>query len=178
MKSSAESQRHRVIGTILMVLAGVCVLAGVTVMLFVPKGYMGVITFVIIAMILGSSGFGHFEKYAQYKPESPIRHEMELFGTSLKNQSPVSIFLELHYPVDQDSPYVLDRIRAHFQRSLNISFLQIDRLPENPYSYIDALLAAETPHLCNELNLRTLTVKTIDVHTSPPSAAGIRLRST
>jgi hypothetical protein len=177
MNASAESQRHRMLGIILMVLAGVCILPGVVLLIFLPQQYMAVITFVIIAMVLGNYAFQHFEKSAAIKPESDIRHQMELLGTALKNQTPVSIYIEFHYPVDQDSPYAFERISAHFQSSLNRAILKIDRLPEDPYSFIDSILSAETVHLCNELNLRTLSAKTIAVNTAPPSAAGVRLRT-
>jgi hypothetical protein len=177
MNASAESRRHRMIGIILMALAGVCILLGVVVMIFLPQQYMAVITFVIIAMVFGNYAFQHLEKSAAVKPESDIRHQMELLGTRLKNQSPVSIYIEFHYPIDQDSPYVLERISAHFQSSLNRALLQLDQLPENPYSFIDSILSAETAHLCTELNLRTLSAKTIAVNTASPSAAGVRLRT-
>lgn len=178
MNKAAESKRHRTIGTILMSLAVVCILLSLDVMYYFPGRFVAVVFWIVVAIILGNYAFHHFEKYAKCKPDSPIRHQMELFSTSLKNQSDVSIFLELHYPIEQDSPYLLDRIRGHYQRTLNIALAQLDTLPENPYAYIDSVLSAETPGLCDELNLTSLVVKTIDVRTTPASAAGVRLRTT
>jgi hypothetical protein len=177
MNASAESQRHRMTGIILMVLAGVCILPGVVLLIFLPQQYMAVITFVIIAMVFGNYAFQHLEKSAEIKPESDIRHEMEPFGARLKNGSDVTIYLELYYPIDQDSPYVFDRITAHCQYSLSRALLQIDRLPDDQYAFIDSILRAEITHLCTELNLRNLTLKTIDVNAKPPAAAGVWLRT-
>ena len=161
---------------ILMALSGICIFLALC--LFLVPSAQWTIILTIIGMILGNYALNHLEKYAELKPRSPFNPEVEHIESKFKNGNPVNIHVQLCYPADQDAPHILRFIGNHLQSTLNAYLSKIEKLSDDPYREIDAVLAAQETTLRSELGLRDIKMNAIDIQTSSsPPEQGIYLKT-
>jgi hypothetical protein len=177
MTDAKESQRYQETGWILVCIAGLFI--GAAFLAFAVSSYFLAIILIVICIAIGNNAITHLEKSADLKPVSPIAPSLEYFSLTLKNGTPLTILIDLQYPIEDHNPHTLERLRARLQRALteNIAFSHIETLPPNPYPYIDAILANSSVPIAAEIGLSQLQLKLVNIKTTPTdSAPGIFLR--
>ena len=171
----AQKQNHTTAGTFLLSAAFLCACAAVVVLIFYPGVFGVALLLSIVALISGRAGFKRLEAAEKIHPV-PINY-IEAFDFRFKNGTEVHLTLEVEFLGFNDAR-CQNKINYQIQRCLNVFFLRIDSLSEEPFSQIDDVLKPNLGPLEEKLRISDLVVQTTDVRIAglaPPASQGIYL---
>ena len=124
----------------------------------------------ITAIVFGNLAFKKFDKAAQPGPEPVETHSVETFASSLKDGRDVTFVIEISYEGLKNSASTLMRINIRILRSLNEYMLACEELYPDPLNTTDQIIQKDIKSLTDELKLKTLSLRTIDVKAQSPTS--------
>jgi hypothetical protein len=172
----AEHNRYNTSAIVLIVFA--FVFLGIAVEGLLNSSFLTTLISGVVAMVFANYAFDNFEQADEAIPLPASYHENELFTSTLKNGTDVSIVVEIRFESAITAPHTLIRIKNQVLRRLNEYLPKIVDISNDPLPIIDSLLQRDVYHLQQELYLHILSLRTIQVQisgSSPSRSQGIYL---
>jgi hypothetical protein len=122
------------------------------------------------ALIFGNMSFNRLEKASQ-RPDPVEAHFIETFVCALKGEREITFVIEIGYESLKPSQSTAMQVNVRILRRLKEYLLNCDELYADPFNTTDRIIQKDIKSLSDELKLRNLSLRTIDVTPGPASTA-------